>query len=156
MGQMTEAEVGISVSLNINFDNIKLISSLLELSNLRIYISGISEEHDEILDYENDHIEELDTDIIDELCAQDTQQEFNKKYEEFNIKKKLAFHFIYVVSKIYACNLSYRSIPRLFSHDENITTSIELINKIHNGVNLFKSINVPDNLIKIGNTINHA
>ena len=152
MGQITEAQVGITVSLPIQFDNMKLISNLLELSNLGIYISGLSEEPDEIVDYEYDNIDELDTDMIDELSMQENEEQFNMKYHELNIKKNLVIHFIYF-SKIYARNLSFRSVSRLFSHDEHISTPTELINDILKGVNIFIEANVPEAYIKIGNTI---
>ena len=149
MGQITEAQLGITVSLPIHFDNIVLICNLLELSNLGIYISGLSEEPDEIVDYEYDNIDELDTDMIDELSMQENEEQFNMKYHELNIKKNVVIHFIYVCNKIYARNLSFRSVSRLFSHDEHICTPMELINDILKGVELFKKANGHFAYIKI-------
>jgi hypothetical protein len=91
--------------------------------------------------------------MIDELSMQENEEQFNMKYHELNIKKNLVIHFIYVCNKIYARNLSYRSVSRLFSHDEHISTPTELINDILRGVNIFKEANVPEEYIKIGNTI---
>lgn len=153
MGQMTDAQVGVSVSLPLEFEHIKLIYSLIDLPNIQIYISGLSEYPDEILDYAYDNIEEIDTDMLDELSIQPTREEFNMKYAELNIKKDLIFHFIYVCATIYARNLSFRSTSRLFSNDEHLSTPMELINDILKGVELFKNSYVSEEYIKIGNTI---
>ena len=68
MGQITTAELGVSVSLPLTFENIKLILRLLEMRMdirvLRTYVSGMNENEDEIKDYENDDFE---VDMIDEF-----------------------------------------------------------------------------------------
>ena len=150
MGQINDAQVGVSVSLPIKFENIHLIISLLDLPYFRIYVSGLSENPDEILDYEYDNIENIDTDMLDELSIIGNIDDFKAKYKELNINKDLIFHFIYVCTSIYAKNLRYRSTCCLFN---NLSTPQDYINNIQKGVELFKLANVPEIYIKIGNTI---
>lgn len=146
MGQMTDAQVGLSVSLPLKFDNINLIICLLDLSELYIYVSGLCENDDEILEYD-------DVDNIDELLSMTNIDDFKNKYKELDLNENIIIHFMYVYTKIYARNLSYRSTPHLFSNDIKLSSPQELINNIQKGIEIFKKANVPDEYIKIGNTI---
>jgi len=142
MGHINDAQVGVSVSLPFKFENIHLIISLLDLPYFHIYVSGLSENPDEIIEY--------DTDMLDELSIIENIDDFKAKYKELNINKDLIFHFIYVCTSIYAKNVRYRSTCCLFN---DLSTPQDYINNIQKGVELFKIANVPDEYIKIGNTI---
>jgi hypothetical protein len=153
MGQCTDAAIGVSVSLPLCYRYISLISKLLEIDNLRVYVSGLEENDDEIIDFIYDECEMIDLEILDELSEKTSEEEFNTTYKELNIKDNIIFHFIYVCATIYARNLSFRNRSNLFSNDTHIKSPIDLINDIQIGLNIFRDADIPEDLIKIGNTI---
>jgi len=84
MPSLTQAQIGISVSLPLNYSNIDLIFKLLNIDNLMLYLSGLNEDPDEvklILCYEDE--EELES--LDELLDLENEDEFKKKYEELEL-----------------------------------------------------------------------
>jgi hypothetical protein len=151
MGQITTAEIGVSVSLPLTYDNIKLILHLLEIrmdtSVLITYVSGMNENDDEILNYEN----EFEIDFLDEFEESISEDEFKSTCERLELESDLTFHFIYNCVAIYADNISFRQTSRLFNCNE--CTPMELIESIQKGANLFRTEGVPEHLILIGHSI---
>ncbi len=148
---MTDASIGVSVSLPLNYKNINLIIKILGADHITLYISGLFDETDEVINCDFDDTFDLDT--LDELLDLNDEDEFKKKYNELDIKDGLIFHFMYICAGIYARNLSYRSHPYLFHNDETDMTPIKLIEYIQKGIDIFKGFSIPEELIKIGNTI---
>ena len=151
MGQMTDASLGISVSLPLNYENIDLIMKLIDNDDISLFISGLFEEDDEVIHCDYD--DTFDLDLLDELLELKSQEEFKTKCTELDIKDDLIFNYLYVFGTIYARNLSFRSHSHLFHNDEFDTTPTTLIQNIQKGIELFKEAGVPEELIKIGNTI---
>lgn len=154
MGEQIESETGVSVTLKLTYDNLKKIIELITISNLRIYVSGYGEYDDEVYDfnYEEDSID-IDYDILDELSECNNQEEYDKKYNDLELTEELEFHFMYVCTGMYAENLTFRKINRLFESSKEPTTALDLIKSIQKAIDLFKSYDVPDNLICIGHTM---
>ena len=152
MGQITTAELGVSVSLPLSYANIKLILHLLELRMgirvLRTYVSGMNESQDEIKDYEND----FEIDFIDEFDDSINEDEFNQICDELELdRSRLTFHFIYNCASIYASNISFRQTSHLFY--SNQCTPLEFIANIQKGADTFRAAQVPEHLILIGHSI---
>lgn len=154
MGQQFESETGVSVSVPLTFENLERIINLLDIPNLRVYVSGYGENGDEVYDflYEEDSID-INYDILDELSSAENEEEYTKKYKEMEIEEDIEFHFMRVCTAMYTENLCFRNINRLFEEDENPNSAIELIDTIKKAIDLFKEKNIPDELIHIGHTM---
>jgi len=151
MPSLTQAQIGISVSLPLNYSNIDLIFKLLNIDNLMLYLSGLNEDPDEvklILCYEDE--EELES--LDELLDLENEDEFKKKYEELELYEELIFHFIYVCAGINVFNIQFRT-SAVFQNDEHDMNPIQFINRIQNGIDIFTDCGIPKELIKVGNTM---
>ena len=152
MPQMTEAQVGVSVSLPLKYSNIRLIFELIETDNVMLYLSGLEKDPKEVsLIMSVDDKEELES--LEELLDLENEAEFKKKCEEFEINEKLVFNFMYICAGVYATNMSYRDRPFVFQNDEHGMTPTQFIERIQNGVQIFRECGVAEELIKVGNTM---
>ena len=152
MPQRTEAQVGVSVSLPLTHSNIKLIFELIEIENVMLYLSGLQEDPKEVsLIMSIDDEDELEH--LEELYDLESEEEFKKKCDEFEIEDGLVFNFIYVCAGVYATNMSYRRCPFVFQNDEHSMTPAEFIERIQRGVQIFRNCGVAEELIKVGNTM---
>jgi hypothetical protein len=97
MPSLTEAKIGVSVSLPLNYENIDLIYQLHD-------ISGLNEDPDEAKLV-------MCLDDIPELLELESEQEFKKKYKELVFEDNLFFHFIYACSHFDAFKI-HRNNPR--------------------------------------------
>ena len=149
---MTEAQIGVSVSLPLKYSNIRLIFELIETDNVMLYLSGLEKDPKEVsLIMSVDDKEELES--LEELLDLENEDEFKKKCEEFEIKEKLVFNFMYVCAGVYATNMSYRDRPLVFQNDEHGMTHTNFIERIQKGVQIFRECGVAEELIKVGNTM---
>lgn len=152
MPQRTEAQVGVSVSLPLTHSNIKLIFELIEIESVMLYLSGLQEDPKEVSlimsIYDEDELEHLE-----ELYDLESEEEFKKKCDEFEIEDDLVFNFVYVCAGIYATNMSYRRCPFVFQNDEHGMTPAQFIERIQRGVQIFRDCGVAEELIKVGNTM---
>lgn len=152
MPQRTEAQVGVSVSLPLTHSNIKLIFELIEIESVMLYLSGLQEDPKKVSlimsIYDEDELEHLE-----ELYDLESEEEFKKKCDEFEIEDDLVFNFVYVCAGIYATNMSYRRCPFVFQNDEHGMTPAEFIERIQRGVQIFRDCGVAEELIKVGNTM---
>ena len=147
MPSLTESKIGVSVSLPLNYENIDLIFELYNIDNM-FYLSGLNDDPDEaklVMCLEDE--EELES--LEELLELESEEEFNKKYEELEIPENLVFHFLYVCSHFDAFNIQYRSCG-VFQNDE-YENPLEYIERIQKGIQYFKDAGVSEELIKIGN-----
>ena len=154
MGQQIESETGVSVSLPLTFDNLDKIINLLNISNLRVYVSGYGENSDEVRDfiYEEDDFH-INYDIIDELSESTNEEEYNKKYNELELVEDIEFHFMRVVTGMYTENLCYRNMNRLFEDTDSPNSALDLINSIQEAIEIFKNQNIPVEQIHVGHTM---
>ena len=89
---MTEAQVGVSVSLPLKYSNIDSIFELIETDNVMLYLSGLEKDPKEVsLIMSVDDKEELES--LEELLNLENEAKFKKKCEEFEINEKLVFNF---------------------------------------------------------------
>jgi len=147
MPSLTESKIGVSVSLPLNYENIDQIFELYNIDNM-FYLSGLNDDPDEaklVMCLEDE--EELES--LEELLELESEEEFNKKYEELEIPENLVFHFLYVCSHFDAFNIQYRSCG-VFQNDE-YENPLEYIERIQKGIQYFKDAGVSEELIKIGN-----
>lgn len=147
MPSLTEAKIGVSVSLPLNYENIDLIFELYNIDNM-FYLSGLNDDPDEaklVMCLEDE--EELES--LEELLELESEEEFKKKLEELKIPDNLVFHFLYVCSHFDAFNIQYRSCG-VFQNDE-YENPLEYIERIKKGIQYFKDAGVSEELIKIGN-----
>jgi hypothetical protein len=152
MPQRTEAQVGVSVSLPLTHSNIKLIFELIEIESVMLYLSGLQEDPKEVsLIMSIDDEDELE--YLEELYDLESEEEFKKKCDEFEIEDDLVFNFVYVCAGVYATNMSYRRCPFVFQNDEHGMTPAEFIERIQRGVQIFRDCGVAEELIKVGNTM---
>lgn len=148
MPSLTEAKIGVSVSLPLNYENIDLIYVLHNIDKVFLYLSGLNEDPDEAeLVMCLDDIRELE--CLEELLELESEEEFKKKYDDLEFKDNLMFHFIYVCSHFDAFNIQHRSCG-VFQNDEYMTP-LKFIETIQEGVQYFKDAGVSEELIKIGN-----
>lgn len=148
MPSLTEAKIGVSVSLPLKYENIDLIYELHDINNVFLYLSGLNEDPDEAeLVMCLDDIGELES--LEELLELESEEEFKKKYKELEYNDNLMFHFIYVCSHFDAFNIQHRSCG-VFQNDEYINPS-KYIERIQQGIQFFKDAGVSEELIKIGN-----
>lgn len=108
MPSLTEAKIGVSVSLPLNYENIDRIFELHDINKVFLYLSGLNEDPDEaqlVMCIEDE--EELES--LEELLKLESEEEFKKKYEELKFEDNLVFHFIYVCSQFDAFNIQHRS-----------------------------------------------
>ena len=148
MPSLTEAKIGVSVSLPLNYQNIDLIYELHDIDKVFLYLSGLNEDPDEaqlVMCIEDE--EELES--LEELLELESEEEFKKKFEELEIPENLVFHFIYVCSHFEAFDIQYRSCG-VFENNEYMTPS-KFIERIQEGIQYFKNAGVSEELIKIGN-----
>jgi len=148
MPSLTEAKIGVSVSLPLNYENIDRIFELHDINKVFLYLSGLNEDPDEaqlVMCIEDE--EELES--LEELLKLESEEEFKKKYEELKFEDNLVFHFIYVCSHFDAFNIQHRSCG-VFQNDEYMTPS-KYIEIIQEGVQYFKDAGISEELIKIGN-----
>lgn len=152
MPQRTEAQVGVSVSLPLTHSNIKLIFELIEIESVMLYLSGLQKDPKEVSlimsIYDEDELEHLE-----ELYDLESEEEFKKKCDEFEIKDGLVFNFVYVCAGVYATSMSYRRCPFVFQNDEHGMTPAEFIERIQRGIQIFRDCGVAEELIKVGNTM---
>jgi len=151
MGQMTDALLGISVSLPLNYKNITLIIKLLNTANVTLIVSGLFEEKDEVINYDYD--DTVDLDFLDELIDLSSEELFTLRCKQLAVKEELIFHFMHGVAGIYVRNLSVRTNPYVFNHDEHHTTPAKLILDIQKGIQIFKDAGIDEEFIKVSNTI---
>ena len=152
MPHSTEAQVGVSVSLPLTHSNIKLIFELIETDNIMLYLSGLQEDPKEVsLIMSVDDKDELK--YLEELYDLENAEEFKKKCDEFEIEDNLVFNFMYVCAGVYATNMNYRDQPFVFQNDEHRMTPAQFIERIQRGVQIFRECGVPEELIKVGNTM---
>jgi len=147
MPSLTESKIGVSVSLPLNYENIDQIFELYNIDNM-FYLSGLNDDPDEaklVMCLEDE--EELES--LEELLELESEEEFNKKYEELKIPENLVFHFLYVCSHFDAFNIQHRSCG-VFQNDE-YENPLEYIERIQKGIQYFKDAGVSEELIKIGN-----
>ena len=148
MPSLTEAKIGVSVSLPLNYENIDLIYELHNIDKVFLYLSGLNEDPDEAqLVMCLDDISELE--CLEELLELESEEEFKKKYKELEYKDNLVFHFIYLCSHFEAFDIQYRSCG-VFQNNKYMTPS-KYIEIIQEGVQYFKDAGVSEELIKIGN-----
>jgi len=154
MGQQIESETGVSVSILLTFDNLSRIINLLDIPNLRVYVSGYSENSDEVRDfiYEEDDLG-ISYDVLDELSQANNEEEYNKKYNEMELEEDIEFHFMRVCTAMYTENLCYRNITRLFEATDSPNSALDLINSIQEAIEGFKNQNIPIEEIHIGHTM---
>ena len=89
MPSLTEAQIGVSVSLPLNYTNADLIFKLLDIDNVMLYLSGLNEDPDEVkLILCIDDEEEFDS--FHELAELENEEQFKKKYEELEENKRLS------------------------------------------------------------------
>ena len=149
---MTEAQIGVSVSLPLTHSNIKLIFELIETDNIMLYLSGLQEDPKEVsLIMSVDDKDELEH--LEELYDLDSEEEFKKKCDEFEIEDNLVFNFMYVCAGVYATNMNYRDQPFVFQNDEHHMTPAQFIERIQRGVQIFRDCGVSEESIKVGNTM---
>lgn len=152
MPQRTEAQVGVSVSLPLTHSNINLIFELIEIESVMLYLSGLQEDPKEVsLIMSIDDEDELEH--LEELYDLESEEEFKKKCDEFEIEDGLVFNFVYVCAGVYATSMSYRRCPFVFQNDEHGMTPAEFIERIQRGVQIFRDCGVAEELIKVGNTM---
>lgn len=148
MPSLTEAKIGVSVSLPLNYENIDLIYELHDINKVFLYLSGLNEDPDEAkLVMCLDDISELES--LEELLELESEEEFKKKYEELEFEENLVFHFIYLCSHFEAFDIQHRSCG-VFQNNEYMTPS-KYIERIQQGVQYFKDAGISEELIKIGN-----
>jgi len=148
MPSLTEAKIGVSVSLPLNYENIDLIYELHDINKVVLYLSGLNEDPDEAkLVMCLDDISELES--LEELLELESEEEFKKKYEELEFEENLVFHFIYLCSHFEAFDIQHRSCG-VFQNNEFMTPS-KYIERIQQGVEYFKDAGISEELIKIGN-----
>lgn len=154
MGQQIEAETGVSVSLELTYNNLSKIIDLFDIPNLRVYVSGYTDNRDEVIDvlYEEDDID-VNYDVLDELSQCIDEEQYKSKYIEMEVTKDITFHFVRVITGMYTENLCYRKINRLFETVDETVTISDYIESIQKATETFKSHNIPDNLIRIGHTM---
>jgi hypothetical protein len=154
MGVQIESETGVSVSVLLSFDNLSRIINLLDIPNLRVYVSGYGENSDEVRDfiYEEDDLD-INYDVLDELSQANNEEEYNKKYNEMELEKDIEFHFMRVCTAMYTENLCYRNINRLFEATDSPNSALDLINSIQESIEVFKNHNIPIEQIHIGHTM---
>ena len=148
MPSLTEAKIGLSVNLPLNYENIDLIYELHDINKVFLYLSGLNEDPDEaklVICIEDE--EELES--LEELLKLESEEEFKKKYEELEFQDNLVFHFIYVCSHFDAFNIQHRSCG-VFQNNEYMTPS-KYIERIQEGFQYFKDAGISEELIKIGN-----
>ena len=151
MPSLTEAQIGVSVSLPLNYTNTDLIFKLLDIDNVMLYVSGLNEDLAEVkLILCIDDEEQFES--LYELTDLESEQEFKKKYEELELGDNLIFHFIYVCAGMNVFDIQYRN-SAVFQNDEHSMTPAKFIERIQNGIKIFKDIGVSEVLIKIGNTM---
>ena len=90
---------------------------------------------------------------LEDLYDLESEEEFKKKCDEFEIEDDLVFNFIYVCAGVYATNMSYRRCPFVFQNDEHGMTPAQFIERIQRGVQIFRDCGVAEELIKVGNTM---
>jgi hypothetical protein len=151
MPSLTEAQIGVSVSLQLNYANIDLIYKLLDIDNVMLYLSGLNEDRNEVkmilcID------DEEGFESFFELIELESNEEFKKKYEELKLHDNLIFHFIYVCAGINVFDIQYRN-SAVFQNDEHGMTPANFIERIQNGIKIFKDVGVSEELIKVGNTM---
>ena len=148
MPSLTEAKIGVSVSLPLNYENIELIYELHDINKVVLYLSGLNEDPDEAkLVMCLDDISELES--LEELLELESEEEFKKKYEELEFEENLVFHFIYLCSHFEAFDIQHRSCG-VFQNNEYMTPS-KYIERIQQGMQYFKDAGVSEEFIKIGN-----
>jgi len=142
MPSLTEAKIGVSVSLPLNYENIDRIFELHDIDKVFLYLSGLNEDPAEA---------QLVMCIEDkeELLELESEEEFKKKYEELEIPENLVFHFIYVCSHFEAFDIQHRSCG-VFENNEYMAPS-RFIERIQEGIQYFKDAGISEELIKIGN-----
>ena len=85
MPQLTEAQVGVRISLPLKYSNINLIFELIETDNIMLYLSGLQKDPKEVsLIMEVDDEEELES--LEKLLDLENEDEFKKKCKEFEIQ----------------------------------------------------------------------
>ena len=151
MPSLTEAQIGVSASLPLNYANINLIFQLLDIDNLMLYLSGLNEDPSEVkLILCIDDEDELES--LYELTDLENEEQFKKKYEELEMEDNLIFHFIYVCAGINVFDIQYRN-SAVFQNDEHGMTPTQFIERIQKGVQIFRECGVAEELIKVGNTM---
>jgi hypothetical protein len=144
MPQETEVHFGVTVSLPVNYENIDMIFDLFSTDNILTYLSGLCEDSDEVQII-------MSMDDYEEIVSLENEDEFKEKCKEFNIKENLVFNFMFICATSFATNMRYRRNPLVFHNND--WTPATLIDRINKGVEIFRKYGVPEELIKIGNTM---
>jgi hypothetical protein len=109
MPSITEAKIGVSVSLPLNYENIDLIYELHDIDKVFLYLTGLNNDPDEaqlVMCIED----EKELESLEELLELESEEEFKKKYEELEFEENLLFDFIYVCSHFDAFNTNIYNI----------------------------------------------
>ncbi len=143
MGQDTFVNLGITVSYNLNFENITIIKKIYELEKFDTYISGLHSCDDEISSLDNNYL--IDTEQFENILYSNNLNEIEEKIKKY---KNIKINFIYGCCSAYARNISRRFNPSIFKQ-EDISIS-EIIESLNYSKNLLIEIGVPLEKIKFG------
>lgn len=152
MGQDTYIDFGVAVCLDLCFNDIKMVQTLLHNMAIKYNDFGIRcyivTDYDEIVSFDDFS---LTLEQVDELAEAVDKNAFN----EIMVSNKLtvvSFKFLIPCSKAYARNISRRDNPFIFGNDDCEQVE-DLCGKLMEAKAKFMELGINENLIWTGYTV---
>ncbi len=147
MGQDTYIKFGVTVCLNLSYDNIKLVQKLLQ-NHIKSYddfgiCCYVITDYDEINLFDETELYNK----MDDLYSADSEAEFYKR-----LASKIELKFIIKCASAYARNISRRDNSHIFGDDqcESVDKTCE---KLMTAKKMFIDLGVSENQIWTGYTV---
>ena len=173
MGQDTFGDIGVSVTLELIYQNRDIICKLLDetYKDITIRCYGhpsnceCDDEIDDIFDFEdtsqddenkseedeeNTIQEKRRAPVLESVLVSETSEQFEEMVQ-MNFSQP-EIHFIIRACSVYARNISRRDHPHIFGDDEDGSVE-DVIQSFVNGKKKFLSLGVPNDKIKVGYTL---
>jgi hypothetical protein len=149
MGQDTYGNIGVSVTLDLIYQNIELLRRLLadqdnDQSIIKCFVHpSYCDCDDEIEDLEC--LEDLD---LETLLESQTQEEFETHLETIGERQ---IHFFIETCSAYARNISRRNHPYIFGNEGSSVETV--IKSFEDAKQRFLALGVPSDLVTVGYTL---
>lgn len=158
MGQDTYVNIGVSVVLQLNWHNIKLIWTLInarENDKIHCHITGASQGDDEFIYLDESHYDWATTDFMKMLTQSSTEEEFIQNADDYirtdngTSYKDICFNFLVECFQAIARNISHRYNPSIYHHNDHVSV-MQLSIRLDRARQILESYCVDERMISIG------
>lgn len=147
MGRDLFVKNGVSVSLILNFENIKIINKLRQSQKFNCYVTDHIENEAIDINYGDDYRLNIKEDNLYLLESCKNSEEFEIVYRKFE-NKKITYNFLYVCCEAFAPNFNEKNNLSVFGSENS--NPEDIAERFMEGKILFLEAGIQEEFIKIG------